>query len=66
MEKAETDEEWRKLRDQRDEEMEIMQMVTKASKEELDKWMASDAKNTATKRDLDVLDKEEGGPSKKK
>jgi hypothetical protein len=67
MEKAKDDPQ--KLDDlgsRRDESLEQIQMVTQASAEEMKKYIPGDTNSTATKRDLDTLDKEEGEPSKKK
>ena len=67
MEKAKDDPQ--KLDDlgsRRDQSLEQIQMVTQASAEEMKKYIPRDTSSTATKRDLDTLDKEEGEPSKKK
>ena len=70
MQKTEDDKKWADLRDQVDETMEMIKMVSKASSEEVQKWVSVETTNsTATKRDYDDLEtekKEEGEPSKKK
>ena len=68
MEKAQTDEEWRKFRDQRDANIEHIQMLSQASAEEVKKLISSDSNSSASKRDIDFVEKENKveGPSKKK
>jgi len=41
-------------------------MLTEASTEEMKKYISRDTSSTATKRDLEALDKKEGEPSNKK
>jgi NADH:ubiquinone oxidoreductase subunit 3 (subunit A) len=66
MQKTEDDQKWADLRDQVDETMEMIKMVSKASAEEVQKWVSGEnTDSTATKRDYDALE-EEGEPSKKK
>jgi len=69
MEKTENDEEWKKLRDQRDNNMDIIRLVSEASADEVKKLVSEDTNSTAIKRNWDALEKEkkeEGEPSNKK
>ena len=62
MDKATEDEEWRELRDQRDSEMEGVQVMSKASADQAKKaaeWPQEDSSSTITKRDLDAVEKED-------
>lgn len=68
MENAQSDEEWRKLRDQRDNSITHIEMLSQASSEEIRKLVYSDSNSSVTKRDFDAVEKENKteGPSKKK
>ncbi|BFS50152.1 hypothetical protein MFIFM68171_m14 (mitochondrion) [Madurella fahalii] len=59
MDKAENKEKWQNLKAQRDEAIETIAMVTKASTEEIEKYMSvKDSDNNAIKRNYDLLDKD--------
>ena len=69
MEKTEDDEEWKKLRDQRNDSMDLIELVTQASTEEVKKLVSLDTNSTTAKREFDTVEpekQEEGEPSKKK
>jgi hypothetical protein len=71
MDKAENKEKWENLKAQRDEAIETISMVTKASTDEIEKYMSvKDSENNAIKRNYDLLDEDnkDGNdkPSKRK
>ena len=72
MEKTQDDDEWKRLKQMKDSNLDDLQMLTAASAEEVKKLVSIETDSTASavaKRDFDAVEvdkKEEGGPSKKK
>jgi len=59
MDKTESKEEWENLKTQRNEAIETIAMVTKASKDEIEKYMSTKVSdNNAIKRNYDILEKD--------
>lgn len=72
MEKTQDDDEWKRLKQMKDSNLDDLQMLTAASAEEVKKLVSIETDSTASavaKRDFDAVEvdkKEEGEPSKKK
>lgn len=72
MNKTESKEEWENLKAKRDEAIETIAMITKASRDEIEKYMSTkDSDNNSIKRNYEFFDKdnkEDGSdkPTKKK
>lgn len=72
MEKTEDDDEWKRLKQMKDSNLDDLQMLTAASAEEVKKLVSIESDSTTSavaKRDIDAVEvdkKEEGEPSKKK
>lgn len=66
MEKAEDDAEWKKMNDNRDNILDMMNMVNKSSMEETQKILPKDTDSTVSKRNYEEVEKEKKEePSKK-
>ena len=66
MDKADDDETWKKLRDQRDDAVDQIAFVAQASAEHVGKLQQLEETSTTPKRGFDAVEKESGGePSKK-
>jgi len=61
MDETKDDEEWKKMKEMFDTNMEQIQMINEEAAKELKKLVSSDTNSSATKRDLADVDKEEKG-----